>query len=923
MGDRHIPSLSLILLTHATPAHIAAFAHCCKHFPLFTQIPIYATTPVISLGRTLLQDIYASTPLASTLIARGSLVGPNKDNGATTTTAESDILLQAPTSDEIASYFNLINPLRYSQPHQPIPSPFSPQLNGLTITAYNAGHTLGGTIWHIQHGMESVVYAVDWNLTRENVISGASWLDGGGTEVIEQLRKPTALICSSRGIEGNTQIISRPKRDELLLDMVKNTLSKGGIVLIPSDSSARVLELSWVLENAWRKNQNDESIRKSQLILANRTAGSTMDFTRSMIEWMDENVTKAFEADTEKPKHRRTDSKRPDNKSDGDVPDLSSSGPFSFKHLKLVEGTRRLKKLLDKKEPMVIVASDISLGWGFSQQVLKHIAKDSNSLVILTDRVNGNDSKTSSSASMLWKLYENKKDVITERGKNQTFQLIPGGGGDLHIYDLSREPLDATELVTYQQYLAVQKQLQQVQNDGAAKLESAADVIEEASASSSSSEESDDEKQGKSLNFSSRILQSNKHRAADDKDTQGINALLRKPGFYDWDVRGKKGREAIFPFFNKRKRADEYGELIRPEDYLRAEEREEIEGRDVADNKDTGLGEKRKWGEVKTEAIHANGKKSKRKEYQDPSSEDESEDETIYNGPSKLITKTSLVQVNLSITFLDFSGIHDGRSLTMLIPLIRPRKVILTGGTESEIKKLADECRQRFKPSSSGGEGDGGGGGRGEDILTPRNGETVAASMDTNAWTVKLSRALVRRIQWQEVKGLEVVTLVGRLKATSMEEHDDDDKETIQRRKRQRTSLNPEVPSLSPLPDPDLTKEDLQLTLDILPANLLAATRTSTQPVHVGDLRLADLRKILQSAGHTADFRGEGILVVDNLVAVKKRANGQIEVECNGSNHPALQTRGGSGNAGRFVLRDSAFDVVKRRIYEGLAVIAG
>ena len=110
----------------------------------------------------------------------------------------------------------------------------------------------------------------------------------------------------------------------------------------------------------------------------------------------------------------------------------------------------------------------------------------------------------------------------------------------------------------------------------------------------------------------------------------------------------------------------------------------------------------------------------------------------------------------------------------MLIPLIRPRKVIFTGGTEAEVMKLAEECRQQFKSSVRVS----------DDILTPKNGERVAASMDTNAWTVKLSRDLVKKIQWQEVKGLEVVTLVGRLKATSV----DDDQE-IQRRKRGEVNL--------------------------------------------------------------------------------------------------------------------------------------
>lgn len=257
---RHVPTLSFILLTHATVAHLAAFAHCCKHFPLFTRIPIYATLPVISLGRTLLQDLYTSTPLASTVIPSATLSEASYSYHDSVS-QEPEILLQPPTSEEIASYFSLIISLKYSQPHRPASSPFTPTLTSGVITAYNAGHTLGGTIWHIQMGMESIVYAVDWNQARENVLAGAAWLGGagaGGAEVIESLRKPTALVCSSRGGERVALPGGRAKRDELLLNMIKSAASKGGIVLIPTDSSARVLELAYLLEHVWRTETTDE-----------------------------------------------------------------------------------------------------------------------------------------------------------------------------------------------------------------------------------------------------------------------------------------------------------------------------------------------------------------------------------------------------------------------------------------------------------------------------------------------------------------------------------------------------------------------------------------------------------------------------------------------------------------------------------------
>src|SRR5271170_3975665 len=100
---RHLPTLSFVLLTHATTSHIGAFAHCCKHFPLFTQIPVYATAPVIAFGRTLLQDLYSSQPLAATFITPS---GPETEaeTPSANDTPRTNILAQAPTPEEIAKY---------------------------------------------------------------------------------------------------------------------------------------------------------------------------------------------------------------------------------------------------------------------------------------------------------------------------------------------------------------------------------------------------------------------------------------------------------------------------------------------------------------------------------------------------------------------------------------------------------------------------------------------------------------------------------------------------------------------------------------------------------------------------------------------------------------------------------------------------
>lgn len=946
--SRHVPSLSIVLLTHATSSHLAAFAHCCKHFPLFTKIPIYATTPVISLGVTLLQDIYSSTPLASTIIPSGSLSESSYSYSLTSTDDSVDILLQPPTSEEIASYFSLIHPLKYSQPHQPLPSPFSPPLNGLTITAYNAGHTLGGTIWHLQHGMESIVYAVGWNQIRENVFSGAAWLGsgGGGAEVIEQLRKPTALVCSTRGAERNPLAGGRKKRDDLLLEMIRSTVGKGGTVLIPTDTSARVLELAYLLERAWRRvaadRSNDNPIKSTKLYLASRQVRTTMTFAGSMVEWMDENVARELEFESTTAanrQHRRTDSQQIPSRD----PDAAGrvTGPFDFQYLRLLERRKQIDKVTSTKAPRVILASDSSLEWGFSKDVLLRIAADPSNLIILTedfDLARETDG-VESLGGTLWRWYQERRDgVAMETGSDgQSLEQVHTGGRKLESRDAERIQLEGKELLAYQQYLATQRQLQSsLQTANGTSLETSADALDDASStSSSSSDESDPEKQGKALNTSATVAHFNRNKAGLSKETLGVNVLLRQPGVYDYDVRDKKGREQMFPFVTKRRRGDDFGEFIRPEDYLKAEERDLTDGLDMADDgsgKQTKLGQKRKWedsglqsdlgrrgfdGTNKRRQLNSSNSRLANGTNGDPGvnghegveedelSDSEPELEEAPVGPSKVTYRTTSVQANLKIAYVDFSGLHDQRSLSMLIPLIQPRKLVLIGGTLSETISLANDFLQRSNPSSQDGNDK-----ILNDVYTPMNGQTINASVDTNAWTVKLSEALVRRFHWQNVRGLGIVTLMGHLVAATLEEQNPTEaaskRPKLLKRDAEEAKLDEmavasgKAPKLTPL-------------LDVLPPNLAAATRSVAQPLHVGDLRLADLRRILQAAGHTAEFRGEGTLLIDGLVAVRKSATGKVEVEGGGLDFPDLRTRNLEGS----------FYAVKRRIYEGLAVITG
>lgn len=759
------------------------------------------------------------------------------------------------------------------------------------------------------------MYAVDWNQARENVFAGAAWLGGaggGGAEVIEQLRKPTALICSSRGADRTAQAGGRAKRDEQLIDTIKACVTRGGTVLIPVDSSARVLELSYLLEHAWRTDAASDGVLKAaKLYLAGRNMSSTMRYARSMLEWMDDSIVQEFEAFAEG--QRRVNG----------AGDKKEGGPFDFKYLRLLERKAQMARLLSRgtdnveTEGRVILASDSSIEWGFSKDLIKGLARDSRNLVILTDKPGLSRDDRPSIARTLWDWWKERKDGVSveQTSSGDNIELVYAGGRELEIREAQRQALEGDELAVYQQWLATQRQLQATQQSGgAAGLETSADVVDDASSESSSdSEDEDGEQQGKALNVSTTIGQAGRKNVVLKDEDLGINVLIKKKGVHDFDSRGKKGRERTFPVAIRRKRHDDFGELIRPEDYLRAEEKEE-DGQDNANMEaaDDKLGKKRRWDDVAKNGPGAN----KRQQTTRAGSVDDAEpgaggdgfvpDELDSvedvepeepTGPCKLSYQTETVTANLRIAYVDFGGLHDKRSLNMLIPLIKPRKLILVGGGREETLALAEDCRRALGGDGANGDGSSE---RAVDVYTPEIGTLVDASVDTNAWVVRLADSLVKKIKWQNVRGLGIVTITGQLMATKLDEAppagDQEAANKRQKTEESSTTALSTVVSSSPMP-----------TLDVLPANLVSAVRSAAQPLHVGDLRLADLRRAMQSAGHTAEFRGEGTLVVDGTVAVRKTAMGRVEVE----------------SVGMPTARRSTFYEVRKVIYDNLAVVTG
>lgn len=97
----------------------------------------------------------------------------------------------------------------------------------MTITPFNAGHTLGGTIWKIRSpAVGTIVYAVDMNHMRERHLDGTVLISGAGGAVFESLARPDLLITDAE--RANVIGSRRKDRDAALI----------GIRLLPDFDSS-------------------------------------------------------------------------------------------------------------------------------------------------------------------------------------------------------------------------------------------------------------------------------------------------------------------------------------------------------------------------------------------------------------------------------------------------------------------------------------------------------------------------------------------------------------------------------------------------------------------------------------------------------------------------------------------------------------
>lgn len=704
-----INTVDIVLLSHPTMEFQGAYAWLA--FQGLNK-PVYSTLPTCNLGRVSTIDLYRAA----------GIIGPVKGT-------------QYELAD-IEEAFDKVITVKHSQM-----TDLRAKYDGLTLTAINSGHSLGGTIWVLNKNSEKVIYAPEWNHSKDSFLNGAEMLQNPA------LMRPSIIITSAT--IGSA--LSHKRRVEKFFELVDATLGMGGTVLLPTTVGGRLLELIHLID------EHLQSAPIPVLLVAHAKARS-LTYAGSMLEWMAPAVIKDWEAR-------------------GQV-------PFDASRVQIVEP----KELLNMPGAKIVFAAGVGFENGTqSQSALMNLCNDQKTTIILTEK--------SMKGTIGHDLYESWLSLSKEKtGSSDEGTPVPLEK-QLQILNIREERLIGDDFQRY---------VEDVKARRAAKENK---KKEKASQKSEARFEDDDESD-----------------ESEDEDDL-LEASVKKEEFIavDVDVRNAKGRARMFPYVPFKAKVDDYGVVINNADYSREEEKDVSKMRKKEDQK-LKLGEKKRWNE---------GKKQ----------DDVSNLDPLHDPVARHITSL-IVPSRCVLSFVDLAGIVDLRSLSLIVPALKPKSLFLISDITdgSNLDKVATVLKKhnRFEVF----------------VMNSNESQTVDNTMQS--FDIILDESLASKLKWQKIAGgYTVAHVIGEVK----------NKEDL--KKEQDVDMK----------DEDGDEQSMNDNLVLVPLEqpaLLSNARAA--PLAIGDVRLSELKKNL-SESHKVEFKGEGTLVIDDVVAVRKISDGDVIVD--------------------------------------------
>ncbi|OAV89059.1 hypothetical protein PTTG_08562 [Puccinia triticina 1-1 BBBD Race 1] len=729
------PTLDLLLLSHPLLSSLGLVPLLRARLGL--RCPIYATLPTKEMGRwaaeewigqraleesnavdhpapLLNQSAENQAPQVSDPPPTQQNISPDPQNPSKSTSpnqskSNSPDQIWKTSFKELRDAFDSVIAVRYSQPIH-----LGGKLRPLTLTAHKSGHTIGGTIWSLRSPLHTVssassstlIYAPIFNHVRESHLDSAALVQAtgdGSMRIGLGMSRPMVMVVGTERslIKG----IRKKDRDRILLDSITQTLRASRTVLIPTDPSARLIELLLLLDSHWSQSRLDSF----PLCLVSKTGKDVVTFIRSLTEWMSPALARSsFDQNHHKRGGR----------------DQNDQGPLRLRHIRFFNSVESLEAELPIRQPKVILAVPMSLDYGFSRTMFMRLAGVEGNLIILTSL---SSTQLTDLDSQSDHLLDHLASIAADAANQQ--REDPASNPEPHLpqivqldakidVELRRKViLEGEEL---EQFLEEERRAQERKAKAAAMLARSRQLMEDEESDESGSEsesESDAIAVARTLTGGGPSWD----EFVDEKEPMAFDIYV-KGGSATRFSGGRTQTFRMFPVVERRRKVDGYGEVIDVDGWL-------------------------KRGDAVDEAIQRAESGGRKAPKEDPVNL------IPVEPPSKFVASTETIEVKCSVLTIDLDGKADGRALKTIIPQINPKTVVLINGSTTSNADFANSVAGLPAFTTQ--------------VFSPKVGEQGTFGHDTKSFSVRLGDSIMNSLRFSEVEGFDVAYISGNLEISN------------------------------------------------------------------------------------------------------------------------------------------------------------
>lgn len=305
-----ISKVDILLISHFHLDHAASLPYVMQRTPFKGRV--FMTHPTKAIYRWLLKDFVRVTNIGSDSVSM------------------EDSLY---TDEDLVESFDKIETIDYHS---------TMEVNGIKFTAYHAGHVLGAAMFQIEIAGLRILFTGDYSREMDRHLNSA--------EVPPQ--SSNILIVESTF--GTATHEPRLHREKKLTQLIHNTVSKGGRVLMPVFALGRAQELMLILDEYWQIHSQELGNGQVPIYYASELARKCMSVFQTYVNMMNDDIRKKFRD--------------------------SQTNPFILKNINYL-------KNLDNFEdfgPSVMLASPGMLQSGISRDLLEKWCPDDKNLVLIT-----------------------------------------------------------------------------------------------------------------------------------------------------------------------------------------------------------------------------------------------------------------------------------------------------------------------------------------------------------------------------------------------------------------------------------------------------------------------------------------------------------------------------------------------------------